>query len=427
MVHGYSVYELNTYGRIPMLLAASGVQPQNILLSAYISLDDRVSCGDLAIALDDHIAGLGLTDDDLRQTAMVCHSTGAIVTRRWILNRLAKGRGLPSHLITAAGANHGSSLAQVGRTAIARVFRGLVQQRPVGEGLLADLDYGSTFLLTLNREWLSAWNAGLRSQVFCFSFGGDKHWMDEPQFPEVPGWQFLEPGSDSIVRVSGANLNYSVVTADAAAGTLRYETLNQPAAHLVISGYTHGGVLGGVQNASEAPYVALLQALQVGDAAGYESVVADWRQRTATWSAQNPPQVNATIVFRLRDDTGRPVNDSWILLQDPGQSASRVSDSLLPHQPIQNESEHSSISFYVNYDGFQTSHPHKIHVEAHSGSPNINYKAVDYANAAETHMVRPNEFTYVDVTIPRDVENTYAIVRYDPALNVNKPWPPLPS
>ena len=308
---------------------------------------------------------------------------------------------LPLHLVTVAGANHGSSLAQVGRSAIARVFRGLVEKRPVGERVLADLDYGSTFLRRLNREWLDAWNNGLRNEVYCFSFGGDKHWTDEPRFPEIPGWQFLESGSDSVVRISGANLNYSFATADAPMCTLRYQTLNQPAAHLVIPHYTHGGILGGVYASQEPPFVALLQALRVADNAGYEAVVADWRQRTESWGALNRAQVNATIVFHLRDETARTVDDSWVLLQDPGQNASNVSSSLLPHQPIQNETVPASISFYVNYHEFQKTHPHKVHISAHSGSPNINYKPVDYANDAANAMVRPNEFTYVDATIPR--------------------------
>lgn len=157
-----------------------------------------------------------------------------------ILNRLARGPPLPSHLITVAGANHGSSLAQVGRTAIARVFRWIMQDgRAVGERVLADLDYGSTFLWAVNTEWLDAWNTkGLPAQVYCFSYGGDKLGASPlsniPEFPEVPGWQFLEPGSDSIVRVSGANLNYSLLTADAGAGALTPpQSITPPGAQLV--------------------------------------------------------------------------------------------------------------------------------------------------------------------------------------------------
>src|SRR5215471_1034392 len=90
LIHGYSVYQLNSYGRIPALLAPQFTS-QNILLSEYISLDNAVSCDDLAVALEAQIGQqLRLSADVLKETALVCHSTGAIVARRWILNRFAK-------------------------------------------------------------------------------------------------------------------------------------------------------------------------------------------------------------------------------------------------------------------------------------------------------------------------------------------------
>jgi hypothetical protein len=433
LIHGYSVFQLNSYGKIPQLLAPQ-FTPQNILLSEYISLDNAVDCDDLAIALEAQIAQQLRNVDDFRETALVCHSTGAIVARRWILNRLAKRMPLPSHLITVAGANHGSSLAQVGGTAIARVFRWIMQDgRAVGERVLADLDYGSTFLWTLNTEWLDAWNTkGLPGQVYCFGFGGDQHGAslltNIPEFPEVPGWQFLEPGSDSIVRVSGANLNYSLLTADIGAGTLRPpQKITPRAAHLVIPKWTHGGVLGGVQSDADPPFVALREALQVRTDADYGNLVARWQQQTDAWATQNAAQVNATIAFRLRDETARPIDDSWILLQDPTGSASNMSGSLLPNQPIQNGTEHCAISFYVNYAQFAKFPSHKIQIEAHSGSPSIAYRQVNYASPPGAQLVYPNEFTYVDVAIPRDVDRTYAIVPFSAGPDPNKTWPPVPQ
>jgi len=432
LVHGYSVYQLNSYGKIPALLESQYATP-NILLSEYVSLDDAVNCDDLAMALEIQVGGAwNLNADDLAETAFVCHSTGAIVTRRWILNRFAQGLPLPSHLITVAGANHGSSLAQVGRTAIARVFRWIGQDgRQVGERVLADLDYGSTFLWTLNAEWLDAWNnKGLANLVYCFSFGGDKHGasllLNIPEFPDVPGWQFLEPGSDSIVRVSGANLNYSFVTGDAVAGVLSQPRKIAPrAAHLVIPGWTHGGVLGGVQSAADPPFVALHDALQVVSDADYASLAVQWQQQTDAWSAQNSSEVNSTIAFRLRDNVGRPINDSWILLQDPTGSATNMSGSLLPNQPIQNEAEHCAVSFYVNYQKFAQAPSHIVQIEAHSGSPNISYVPVKYPSAPGAQFVHPNEFTYLDVTIPRNVSGTYNVVSLSANPSVGASWPPF--
>ncbi len=428
LIHGYSVQKLNAYGKIPLLLSQNGFQTQNIYLSAYVSLDDRVTCDDLAGALESHIANAAIADDMLRRTAVICHSTGAIVARRWMLNRVRAQKGLPSHLVTLAGANHGSSLAQVGRTAIARVFRGLAEDAQPGEGVLADLDYGSTFLWSLNREWLELWNAGRLASTYCFAMGGDKHWTDEIPFLDIPGWQFLESGSDSIVRICGANLNYSFIAADAKTGGFKRTNLSTPAAHLVVHGYTHGGILGGVQSSAEPPFQALLKALSVGTQADYDALKQGWRTTTDAWAVANPSEVNSTIVFRLRDEAGRPINDSWILLQDQQRNATNVKSSLCPHEPIQNEVEHSVVSFYVSYGPFKDLHPHAIQIDVRSGSPNIAYQTIKYASRPEDeYLVRPNEFTYVEVNIPRDVAKTYAILPYNPQLDINKAWPPFPT
>ena len=425
-VHGYSVRQLKAYGQFPRLLSEQNFSNESILLSAFLSLDDQVTCDDVAAALEDQVSQIEARDASMRRTALVCHSTGAIVARRWILNRLARGRELPSHLITFAGANHGSTLAQLGRTIIARLFRNVVEQSSVGQGVLADLDYGSSFLWALNTEWLDAANTGRLDGLYCFSLGGDNH---SPFEAEV-FWQTHEAGSDSVVRVSGANLNYSRMEVDPETHPpqLRLVQLNKPMAHLILPGYTHDGIIGDVQKATDPPFAALLQALSVSDAATYKAIVNDWEARTQSWTTRRADQVNATIVFRLRDEGGRPITDNLILVQDPAGSAHGVSGSLQPHQPIQNAAEPSSVSFCVNYGQFMGTHPHKVHIEARSGSPAIDYQDVDYA-AGDSVMalVRPNECTYIDVRLSRNVEKTYSVVQYGPNLDVNATWPPLPQ
>ncbi|HYM69488.1 MAG TPA: hypothetical protein VEZ44_07830 [bacterium] len=426
LVHGYSVRQLSAYGQFPALLSAQGIPNSNIMLSAFLSLDDAVTCDDLAGALEDHVTQFEAGGGTIGRTAVLCHSTGAIVARRWILDRLRAGRPLPSHLVTFAGANHGSTLAQVGRTIIARLFRDVVEQSAVGAQVLADLDYGSSFLWTLNTEWLDAANAGRLDPVWYFSLGGDNH----GGFAGEVFWQVGEHGSDSVVRICGANLNYTVVDADpqATPPRLRVVSAAKPTAHLVVPGYTHGGIIGNVRATTDPPFAALLQALAVDDAAGYQAVAADWAARTARWTQENPNEANAMIVFRVRDGGDRPVPDNLVLLGDQQGHASAVSDALEPHQPIQNEAEPSSVAFYVNYGRFMATSPHVVHIEARSGSRFIDYRDVDYPVAgALAALVRPNETTYVDVRVARGVDETYSVVTYDPNRDVTRTWPPLPN
>jgi hypothetical protein len=117
-----------------------------------------------------------------------------------------------------------------------------------------------------------------------------------------------------------------------------------------------------------------------------------------------------------------------ILIQDQTGSAGNVSSSLEPHQPIQNAADGSSISFYLNYRKFWATRPHLLHIEARSGSPFIDYVNIDYRVADPVYvLVNPNEFTYVDLQLLRDVSHTYAVVPYRPTLDVTTTWPPLPA
>jgi len=126
---------------------------------------------------------------------------------------------LPSHFISMAGANHGSSLAQTGKS-----WLGYIQKLwthhilSVGKRVLTDLDYGSDFLIDLNKQWLIetvapaalaaigvSEGSGL-ANLFVFSMGGDSHGHDFGVDIFPPS---AEPGSDNTVRISGANMNYS--------------------------------------------------------------------------------------------------------------------------------------------------------------------------------------------------------------------------
>jgi hypothetical protein len=426
-VHGYSVTSLDAYAKFPLFLSSQFVAT-NIFLSAFNSLDDAITCDDLATALENHISGLESTSKiDVGTTAFICHSTGAIVTRRWILNRLQAGKPTPSHLITLAGANHGSTLAQLGETMAASVFRELAQGTSVGQGVLTDLDYGSDFLLRLNQEWLDAVNGPLAT-MYVFSMGGDSigDWIKSII------WQTKEPGSDSTVRISGANLNYSILEADADLRTIAIKTPSRPVPHLVIAGYSHtgasNGIIDSVQSPTEAPFAAVTDALAVGNDAQYQAVLVKWQATTTQWIADNAAKGNvaSTLVFHLADRANRPINDSFIVLQDSATNASAVSTSLIG-RPIQNKVIGASVSFYVNESVFQNTSPHVVTVHANSGSDEIDYVDLTYTvSPGVGRLVSPNETTYVFVRMNRDTKNTYMLYNYDPNLPTTPPWPPFP-
>jgi hypothetical protein len=485
LVHGYSETSLGAYQHIPELLSAAGFDA--IVLSAFDSLDDFVTIDDLAGALEMRVADLEATGFDVRNAAFVCHSTGALVVRRWVLNRRAAAATpdaavLPQRIVTMAGANHGSSLAEIGKTPIGYLQKLLFSHvLSVGKCVLTDLEYGSDFLWRLNDEWLSAWNDAqypLHSQMLAFSLGGDCIGNDKAM---RLFWATCESGSDNTVRISGANLNYTFLDANPDSNPPKIEPrfLYRLVPHLILHGYSHFDSTTGVlhaPDATDAAFTALLTALQT-PATAYDALALQWAAQNATWTTGNPSDANSTVVFGLKDQVGRPIGDCMIAFWDeqdiqgdprdvtlapsqppgaefvppPAETAAEVatrqqvinasvssSDAILDHSPIHNDVATGSYSFYLNYPtwcGPDNQRHHAIYIEAVSESQYVAYKATIYRPSVDINrLIQANQFTYVRVTLSRNSDDEYAMYKWEPALDaparaaaVWRPFPMLPS
>jgi hypothetical protein len=465
-VHGYSVTNLNSFNQLPALFAGQGFKSASLYLAGWISLDDRISCSDLAASLEERVASLeaNVPGFDLGRTLVITHSTGAIITRRWILDRYNRRKvdsrvKTLSHFVSCAGANHGSTMAQLGTSELAYIYRNLTEGQAVGKRVLQDLDYGSAFLRALNREWMTAWNDmndPLYADTFCFSMGGTDHSFWQNQLT----WQSREFGSDGTVRISGANLNYTWITVGPPTyGTLQHEVLAQSAPHLVIESagkrYSHTsqntpdndnlvfdatgavatimhlgqstpvsvsketyGIVEGIASPAERPFTALGEAIGVQDVASYKALSNSWAAETNTWSSHNTAEVNSTAVVAVLDESRSPIDDSLVVIKD-SNGIGAVTDSLLGNQPIPNAANPSIKSFYINTAKFEQVHGHQIHVAALADTPYVTYgKTIDgpLSNVDPTdnrHVIQGNEFTYVDVFVARDPAAAFAIYGLD--------------
>jgi hypothetical protein len=447
-LHGYSETSLGAYYNFPQRLKTRIPALEQLVVSAFNSLDDTVTIDDLADALEDKVRGLetklGLV---MNETAVICHSTGALVARRWMANRALKNfdpAHLPSHLITMAGANHGSSLAQIGRSAVGYLQKILLREgNNVGARVLIDLDYGSDFIVRLNTEWLKLVAKAPLASTYLFSMGGDSIGAD-PAMGLF--WATREFGSDNTVRVSAANLNYTVLEADPSAQPPVFSITSSEGAvpHLVLAGYSHFGPATGIWGHEADPDAAIeaaAEALSVTDAAGYADVRTRWADRTNTWATTvtKRTNVNSTAVFTISERSGAPVKDCAIIFLDKDKaeandlvgaqsSASGAAVHGTPF-PIHNNVELASYSFYLNYDEYLKSSPHLIHVEAHNPSPLVRYNVVDYdtpaPNDPNVHLIRPNEFTYAKIVLARNSDRAYAVYEWGPDVPLEK-WPPFP-
>jgi len=449
--------------------AGAALAVEDIVLAAFNSLDDTVTIDDLALAMEERVTALGAAWT-MRPWAIVCHSTGALIARRWLLNRLAKGP-IPTHFVTMAGANHGSTLAQMGKSPLGYVQKLFAKQSPtVGANVLTDLDYGSDFLLKLNSDWMTAWNDGSLDGLWTFSMGGD--FVGNDKTLDV-FWETHEPGSDNTVRISGANLNYTLLEAtlgvaapgDPVVPVVTAVRPTRPVPHLVLHGYSHfgsdTGILGWTNPAGDFSVQAVVEALSVQNASAYAdlanpAVANSWAARTQTWSvnsetmrvALNPQPasaVNSTGVFTIRDESGRSIDDCVIVILDntaPGDpsqaitaadvdrivtSAMNVSESIMSHSPIQNNVHQASYSFYFDYNEYTKSSPHWFHIEA--ALPGlVTFIPLTFTQPASlAHTIYPNEFTYLSLTMKRDTSRTYAVYQYGPGLNLpGTSWLPMP-
>jgi hypothetical protein len=448
-VHGYSETTLGAYYQFPAILKASEPSIQTIALAGFDSLDDSITIDDLANAMEVRVASLIANYEwDVADSAVICHSTGALIARRWILNRVAAGAPIPSHLITMAGANHGSTLAHMGKSVLGYLQK-LVLHREwsVGQGVLTDLEYGSDFLLNLNREWLEAWNDERLAHLYAFSAGGDTPGPD-PVMDIF--WQTHEPGSDNTVRISGANLNYTWIDVlhDENGTNVTALTPNRRTPHLILPGYSHfgtqSGILGNVHAGTDPPMQAVRDALKVSTPEQYAVLEAAWRAQAEAWSASHVPDANATTIFTLLDRSGVSIGDCMIAFltkaalgapsnaeefdgaaaQARAAAMQAASGALLSHSPIQNDVETGSYEFYLNFDCYAKSSPHWFHVTfgapATMGRDTYPYAEMLFSQPANlAYAIAPNETTYVHLAVGRTSDEAYAIWRWDPNLNLD--------
>lgn len=209
-VHGWSVTDTNTYGQLPEALELNAhpqlnLNIQHIYLGRYISFHDEVTVDDIARAFEN--ARRDVIGEDT-EFSCITHSTGGPVIRAWI-ERFYGADNLSTlplkHLVMLAPANHGSSLAQLGKARIGRIkswFQGIEP----GQGVLNWLELGSNGQRTLNLAWLNY--KTVSNGFFPFVITGET--IDKKLYDYLNSYT-AEKGSDGVVRVTSANLNYRYI------------------------------------------------------------------------------------------------------------------------------------------------------------------------------------------------------------------------
>ncbi|MBN2326435.1 MAG: hypothetical protein JXR73_04710 [Candidatus Omnitrophica bacterium] len=218
LIHGFSAESRKTdresiggiYGDLPgklqSLNGSGGVV--EIDLSRYISLEDGVTIDDVSHALN---RALETDFARLRQSGFhaVVHSAGALVIRNWI-RRFSRKPSPIQNLVYLAGAHFGSGWAHLGRGQMARWGRFVFEHGAErGVPFLKALELGSNWTIDLHRFFLAD-GARMAEDYKIFEYvivgsQADAAWYT------FPIRYAKEDGSDGVVRVSSANLNFHYI------------------------------------------------------------------------------------------------------------------------------------------------------------------------------------------------------------------------
>ncbi len=430
-VHGWSVTDTNTYGRLPEALSAQAakfnlqLKIKHIWLGRYISFHDEVTVADVARAFDRALHEQVLDAEGVSEFSCITHSTGGPVVREWI-ERYYGSEGLGEmplrHLIMLAPANHGSPLAKLGKARVGRIKAWFGGVEP-GQRILDWLSLGSQQQIELASDFLDYHLTG--TGFYPFVLTGQT--IDKKLYDFVNPY-LVEPGSDGVVRVATANLNYSMirfVESDETMGVshgsdaeevhlLQLDGPVRRPVHVpfgVIPNASHSGKSKGIMRSVVSPTTGskpqvqeILQCLQVADDAKYEERAGDLRRLTA--HSQHRGHRYTNLVFVLKDDQDDPILDyDLFLLGGEGHDPDKLSKGFFVDRQ-QNSAHPNHLVYYVNYDVITRNELTGFRVLAQPREGFAYYHAVEYhpCDNSLNGLLQPNETLYIEIVLHRCVD-----------------------
>ncbi len=438
-VHGWSVRNTNTYGQLPLRLkksfkaAGKQIQVENIYLGQYVSFDDLVTVDDIARAFD-YALRERLYDPATKQWkkfACITHSTGGPVARLWMDLYFGSGKlaDCPlSHLIMLAPANHGSALAQLGKSRLSRIKSFFDGVEP-GQRVLDWLELGSELSWYLNTRWL---DYDCRAAA-CWVFTLTGQRIDRSLYDHLNSYTG-EQGSDGVVRVAAANLNTELLTFEQKGRKLQFTGQKKTTATGlgVLPGRSHSGrgmgIIASVRGTGDHPTLEwVTRCLSVSDVNSYDALCKDLDTLTAqTQKDEKVEEVKGLLrttkyqtdryvmlVFRLKNDRGEYLSDYDLLLTaGPEYSPDDLPEGFFVDRQ-RNQRNPGKLTYYLNYDAMA-----KLKGKAAEGRLGFKILArpvkggLVYYEVAEfqsdvggvTSMLQPNATVMIDITLNRNVD-----------------------
>jgi hypothetical protein len=424
-VHGWSVTSTDTYGEVPQALEERALRDgvalsiEHVYLGKYVSFNDTITMSDIVRALDTALRDVLSTGNVFETFSCITHSTGGPVIREWLTHFYAADnyKSAPlKHLIMLAPANHGSPIAKLGKSRVGKI-RALALGVEPGQKVLDWLALGSEYQRRLNSAHATV----------DFSAQGIYHFVLAGQDIDERFYDFLntylkEKGSDGVVRVSGANLNYQLLRLEQNSGVgssafkLEKAALNtSPEVPLaVFNHYSHSGKDKGIMNSvrgknrADAPIVGkIMECLKVSDSAAFQKTMADFRVFTNKQQEQTAKY--SQVVIRVVDDYGTELyagDFDFLFL-----AGKQFTPENLPSGFVLDKQANDitgRLVFYINADllGKVSDGLLGLRIIARPDNGLMYYQASDYCptQGELLNAIRPNQTLYIDVVLKRLID-----------------------
>lgn len=435
-VHGWSVVHTNTYGDLPKWLASQPAKfdIKNVYLGKYISFVDTVTVDDIARAFD-----LALRDalgPKLDQGfACITHSTGGPVVRLWmkLYYEADIGKCPMKHLIMLAPANHGSALAQLGKGVLSRI-KSLTAGVEPGVRVLDFLELGSDQSWRLNEAWLSydCTTAG----VYVFVLTGQS--IDRAFYDHLNAYTG-EPGTDGVVRVASANMNYRLLRLHQDGKSLAISSAKRCArvALGLLPGMAHSGDDMGIIKSVAADKAAkhptaqwVLRCLQVASTSDYKALCDDLEKLTAATQKEERIEEQkkffgtkkyytgrySMLVFKFIDDRGDALSDYDLYITGgPNYSPDDLPTGFFIDRQ-RNKRNPGKLTYYVDYDvlrrglqrdGLEGRIGFKVVARPTEGGDALAfYRPLEFRSEedAVANILHPNETLMIEIKLQRCVD-----------------------
>lgn len=430
-VHGWSVTDTSTYGRLPEALVAQGldhnlqIEIKHIWLGRYISFHDEVSMADVARTFDRALRDkLPNAEGGIEDFSCITHSTGGPVVREWLERFYGSAMLKQSplrHLVMLAPANHGSALAALGKKKVGRIKAWFSGVEP-GQRILDWLSLGSRQQIKLAQAYLS-YRPAARG-FFPFVLTGQA--IDKKMYDFLNSY-LVEAGSDGVIRVAGANLNYTMIklvetatveTIDHGPDEMEVRLLKvegllrrpDPAPLGVIPQASHSGKRLGIMrsvlsaNSSKPQVAEILKCLTVDSENSYAERAKALTKLTEKTQGRKHRYV--MLVFIVTDDQNDPVNDfDLFLLGGDGKNPGKLTKGFFVDRQ-QNAANPNHLVYYVDYDVITKNQLTGFRILARPSEGFAFYHAVQYQSdgVSINDTLKPNETFYVKIQLRRCVD-----------------------